>query len=213
MTQKSPSAHHCTTLSGYIQATKACIDNWKKLLNSKIFSRCPHNMANFGPLTAEIGFRSLGHPSKFQRVSCEWVTSLFSKNTAISETKTGFVSSLHYCTDVAQRRPTKLCTIFGHLLGWYTIYTFSGALAPERSLPCAKFTLCPSLAFTYIDRVTARHSSSGDQPNRKKRRRKKDRQKLGMYRIGIFTIRPDLDSGQIAETAIRPDFTGYWIVT
>jgi len=28
--KNSPSAHHCTTLSGYIFATKACIDNQKK---------------------------------------------------------------------------------------------------------------------------------------------------------------------------------------
>jgi len=36
---------------------------------------------------------------------------------------------------------------------------------------------------------------------------------IGMHRIGIFTIRPDPDSGRIVESAIRPDFTGYWIVT
>jgi len=30
MTQKSPSAHYRTTLSGYIFAAKACIDNRKK---------------------------------------------------------------------------------------------------------------------------------------------------------------------------------------
>jgi len=29
--KKSPSAHHRTTLSGYILATKACIDNQKKI--------------------------------------------------------------------------------------------------------------------------------------------------------------------------------------
>ena len=40
-----------------------------------------------------------------------------------------------------------------HLLGWYTIY--DGILAR------AKFTLRPSLAFSYIDSDTARHSSSG----------------------------------------------------
>jgi len=28
--KSSPSAHHRTTLSGCIFATKACIDNWKK---------------------------------------------------------------------------------------------------------------------------------------------------------------------------------------
>jgi len=50
-----PSGHHRTNLSGYIFATKALIDNRKKLLSSNISSICPHNMVNFGPLTAEIG--------------------------------------------------------------------------------------------------------------------------------------------------------------
>jgi len=53
--KKSPSGHHPTTLSGYIFATKACILNQKKnMLSSNISSTCPHNMANFGPLVAEI---------------------------------------------------------------------------------------------------------------------------------------------------------------
>jgi len=53
--QKSPSGHHPTTLSGYIFATKACVDNLKKnFLSSNISSTCPHNMVNFGPLVAEI---------------------------------------------------------------------------------------------------------------------------------------------------------------
>ena len=38
-------------------------------------------------------------------------------------------SCLRYCSDVAHRRPTKVCTIFGRFLCWYTIYTLSGALA------------------------------------------------------------------------------------
>jgi len=33
--KKSPSAHHCTTLSGYIFATKAHIDNPKKLVKQQ----------------------------------------------------------------------------------------------------------------------------------------------------------------------------------
>ena len=41
---------------------------------------------------------------------------------------TGFTSWLHYCSDVAHWRPTKLCTIFGHLVGWYTMYTFFWAI-------------------------------------------------------------------------------------
>jgi len=55
--------------------------------------------------------------------------------------------------------------MFGRLLGWYIIYTLSGALAPNGILPGAKFTLRPSLAFSYIVGITGRHSSSGRQPN------------------------------------------------
>ena len=54
--QKSPSGHHRTTLSGYIFATKAHIDNRKNLLSSSMSSTCPHNMVNFGLLAAEIGW-------------------------------------------------------------------------------------------------------------------------------------------------------------
>ena len=56
-------------------------------------------------------------------------------------------------------------TMFGRLMGWYTIYTFSGALASDGILPATKFTLRPSLAFSYIGSVIARHLSSGRQPN------------------------------------------------
>jgi len=64
--QKSPSAHHRTTLSGYIFATKAHIDNRKKnLLSSNISSRCPHNMVNFSLLAAEIGQVVWGTPANF----------------------------------------------------------------------------------------------------------------------------------------------------
>ena len=65
MTQKSPSGHHLTTLSGYIFATKAYIDNRKKALNSNSSSTCPPNMAYFGPLAAEIGLLVWGIPANF----------------------------------------------------------------------------------------------------------------------------------------------------
>jgi len=55
--------------------------------------------------------------------------------------------------------------MFGRFLGWYTMYTFSGLLPHDTILPGAKFTLLPSLAFSYIDSITAQHSSSGHQPN------------------------------------------------
>ena len=65
-------------------------------------STCPHNMVNFGQLAAEICWRI----------------------------STGIASWQRYCSDVTQRRPTKLCTRFGRVLRCYTIYIFPGALAP-----------------------------------------------------------------------------------
>ena len=56
----------CTTVSGYIFATKAHIDSRKKnLLSSNISSTCPHNMVNFGPLAAEISPVVWGTPANF----------------------------------------------------------------------------------------------------------------------------------------------------
>jgi len=64
--QKSPSGHHRTTLSGYIFAITACIDNRKKnLLSSNISSTGPYNMVNFGPLAAEIISLVWGTPGNF----------------------------------------------------------------------------------------------------------------------------------------------------
>jgi len=51
--------------------------------------------------------------------------------------------------------------MFGRVLGCYTMYTFSAVLASGGILQRTKFTLCSSLAFSYIGIVTARHSSSG----------------------------------------------------
>jgi len=120
--KKSPSEHNRTNLSSCIFATKNVSTIGKKLVNSNrpISPICPHNMANFGPQTAQICLgRELGAPQQIL---------------------TGFSSWLRYCSDVAKRRPTKLCTMFGRLLGWYTIYTFSEALSPWRNFPGAEFT-------------------------------------------------------------------------
>jgi len=65
-TQKIAICAHRITLLSYIFATKAHINNRKKnLLNSNISSTCPHNMVNFGPLTAEIGWQVWATPANF----------------------------------------------------------------------------------------------------------------------------------------------------
>ena len=78
---------------------------------------------------------------------------------------TGFASWLRYCTDVAQWRSTKLWRSLAVCWGGALYIHFWGLLSRDGILPGAMFTLRPSLAFSYIGSVTARHSSSGRQPN------------------------------------------------
>jgi len=63
--KNSPSGCHCTTLSGYVFATKACIDNRKKLVKQQYSPTCPHNMVNFGQLGAENVSLVWGTPANF----------------------------------------------------------------------------------------------------------------------------------------------------
>jgi len=54
---------------GLYLATKACIDNRKKLVKQQCVSpTCPYNMVNVGPLAAEICWRVWGTPAHFTGV-------------------------------------------------------------------------------------------------------------------------------------------------
>jgi len=142
--QKSPSGHHRTTLSGYIFATKAHIDNRKTLLSSNISSTCPPQYGELRPTSGWDRSGSLGHPGKFQRL---WrLGSLLQRRRSTEANQT-----LH---DVYR------------LLGCYTMYIHFRRFLPRNGiLPGATFTLRPNLAFSYFGSITARHSSSGRQPN------------------------------------------------
>jgi len=103
--------------------------------------QCSRNTVIIGPLTAEICF---GHPSKFQRVSrLRFPTAPTSLN--------GSQPNFARCFAVSW-----VATLYIH---------FRGILPPNGILLDASFTLRPRLAFSYIRTITARHSSSGHQPN------------------------------------------------
>jgi len=133
------SGHHRTTLSGCFFATKAVSTIGKNFLNSNI-STCPHNV---GPLMAETGSGVRGTPAIFNGFRV--FASLLQQRHSPEANQT-----LH---DVWPSPG---------LLHYICIF---GGSAPNRILPGAKFTLRPSLAFSYIVSVTAWHSSSGRQPN------------------------------------------------
>ena len=63
MTQKIASAHRRTTIYSQLRHISTIRKN---SLNSNISSTCPHNMANFGPVMTDIGWRVWGTPANFK---------------------------------------------------------------------------------------------------------------------------------------------------
>jgi len=113
------------------------------LLNSNMSCTCFHNKANFDTLKAEIGSAVWGTSANFN----------------------GFhvlPASLQRC-----RSPEANQTLHDvwPSPGLVHYIHFEGLLPPDRIFPGAKFTLRPSLVFSYTCGVTARHSSSGRQTN------------------------------------------------
>jgi len=86
----------------------------------------------------------MGHPSEFQRVS-----------------RLGFITA---ATSLNGSQPNFARCLAVSWAG--TLYVHFRELLPRYGiLPGARFTLCPSLALSSIGSVTARHSSTGRQPN------------------------------------------------
>jgi len=61
---------------------------------------------------------------------------------APQQISTGVESWHRYCSDVAHWRQTKPCTMFGCLLGWYTIYTFFWGSCPLTEFYQVQNSLC-----------------------------------------------------------------------
>jgi len=65
--KKSPSAHHHTTLLGCIFATKARINNWKKLVKQQYALHMSSQYGKLRPTNGWDRFGSLGPPANFNR--------------------------------------------------------------------------------------------------------------------------------------------------
>jgi len=134
-------AQLCPAVSSHVRHVSTIRKN---LLSSNMSSIRPHNMVNFGPLAAEFCWRVWGTPANFNGFRV--LAALLQRRRSAEANQT-----LH---DVWP------CPALLHY-----IYISGGSCTPDRILPGAKFTLHPSVAFSYIASVTARHSSSGRQSN------------------------------------------------
>ena len=96
-------------------------------------STCPHNIVNFGPLTAEICWRVWCNPANFNGFS-----------------HLGFVTATASFT---RGQPNFARCLAVSWTGTLCIH-FRGLLPPDRILRGAKFTFRPSLAFAYWQRYS-----------------------------------------------------------
>jgi len=137
-------AQLCLAVSS--QLGKMCINSQKKLVKQQYLLHMSPQYGELWPTNGWDRFGSFGHPTKFQRVSrLAFVTA--------ATLLTGGQPNFARCLPISW-----VCTLCIH---------FWGLLPPYGILPSAKFIIHPSLAFSYIGSgsVTARHSSSGHQPN------------------------------------------------
>jgi len=140
---KSPSRHHRPTWSGYIFATKACVDNQKKnLLNGNNFSTCPPQYGELRPTSGWDLLAILRHASKFQRVS-----------------RLGFLTAPTSLNGGQQNFAGCLAVSWAG-----TLYIHFGGSCSLTQFWHLQNSLCIQVLRSRIGRVTAWHSSSGPQP-------------------------------------------------
>jgi len=129
--KKSPSVHHRTTLSVYILATKARIDNRKKNLSSNISPTCTYIMVNFGLLATEI-------------VSLVWSTPAISM---------GFASWQRYCTATLRCWTDGATCIWqgGHHVGRWPIFLVAFQFVFKKSFCHIVIVSCWWYQFKWFD--------------------------------------------------------------
>jgi len=101
-------------------------------------------LSQYGELWPTNGWdplESLGHPSKFQSVS-----------------RLAFATAP---TSLTGGQPNRARSLAVSWAGTLYVYIFGGSCPLTEFCPVQKFTLRPSLAFSSIGSVTARHASSG----------------------------------------------------
>jgi len=146
--KNSPKIRHLHTIAQLCRAISSQLRHLltigKKLVKQQYLLHMSSQYGELWPTNGRDWLESLGHTSKFQRVlRVGFVTVPTSLN--------GGQPNFAWCLAVSWA--DTLCI------------HFQGLLSPNGILPGVKFTLRPSLAFSYIGSVTAWHLSSERQPN------------------------------------------------
>jgi len=119
--KKTPKIRHLRTIAQLCRAISSQLRHASTIGNKLLLNMFSQH-DELRPTNGRDRLASFGHP--MQQIS------------------TGFASWLRYCTDVAQRRSTKLCTMFGHLLGWYILHIHFGGSCPLTEICQVQNSFC-----------------------------------------------------------------------
>ena len=101
-------AQICRAVSSQLRHVSSYRQSEKNLLNSNVSPTCPHNMANFGPLAAEIG----------------------------SGVSTGFASWQRYCTPLWYWASAKICGVEQRAPPLFGRAAITLGIGPHSSFSC-----------------------------------------------------------------------------
>ena len=123
--KKSPSGHHRTTLSGYIFATKARIDNRKKkLVKQQCLAQMSSQYGEHRPTSRWDLLASFGHPRKFQRYRVLAALLYGTLVVGVSQTLRRWTEGANYIRQVGHH--------VGHWPGFLVHFNFNVFVTPPQ---------------------------------------------------------------------------------
>jgi len=144
--KKSPKIRHLGTITQLCRAISSQLRHvgWsEKKLNSNISPTCPHSMANFGPLVAEISCLVWGSPANFNGFHV--FSALLHGTLVVGVSQTAALRRGSHLYSAAQPSRWALayiivwdCIGVCHIFGWRN----SVAVEWKRLVLCSVFRLC-----------------------------------------------------------------------
>jgi len=137
--KKLPSEHHRTTMSGYIFATKACIDNRKKHIKQQYLLQMSLQYGELPPTNGWDRLAGLGYPIIFQWVSRHGSVTARQSSSGRQPNLAAFNRGCHLC-------------LAGRPSGWALAHILVMAALCNRCvfLPCDFYLLSFFLFFPHL---------------------------------------------------------------
>jgi len=150
-----PSGHHCTTLLGYIFATKAHIDIGKKLVRQQYVLHMSPQYGELRPTSGSDRLTSLGHPCKFQLVSHSHLGSVTARHLVVGVSHFATLNRGRHLYSAGQ--PSRWA--LAHISSFFCLFSSPNGCRPYFHTWCglsANLECMPEMCCTWIAENTGR---------------------------------------------------------